>query len=134
MATVSVVVNDSTSTTTTAAAPDATASAPCTPHSNRTPNPVWFDHVGPGDGGLPGPVTGRTHNAGSDAQLHGRSDLGNSGPRRCAPLESAPLESLTYGTPVGHGFVVPLEIVERRIVVVQVDNFPASVDIRTTGP
>ena len=98
---------------------------------------------------MPGPVTGRTHNAGSDAQLHCRSDLGNSGSRRCAPLESAPLESaplesaplesaplesLTYGTPEGHGFVVPLEIVERRIVVVQVDNFPASVGIRTTGP
>ena len=129
MATVSVVVNDSTSTTTTAAAPGATASAPWTPHSNRTPNPVWFDHAGLAADGLPGPVTWCARNADDDAHV-ARSDRRSSGPRRCAPLESAPLESLPYGTPVGHRLVVVLEIVERRIVVVQIDDLPAPVGIR----
>jgi hypothetical protein len=40
-ATVSVVVNDSTSTTATNAAPAPTASAPSGPQSNRTAYPVW---------------------------------------------------------------------------------------------
>ena len=92
------------------------------------PNPDWFDHVGTAAGGLPGPVTANAH---YDARLAGPSDRRNSGPRRCAPLESAPQESLPYGTPVGHRLVVVLEIVERRIVVVKVDDLPPSIGIRT---
>jgi hypothetical protein len=90
------------------------------------PNPDWLDHVGVGAGGLPGPVTGGAHTLEPDRKI--------GGPRRCAEFalqESAPLESLPDCAPVGHRLVVLLEIIEGRIVVVQIDDLPASVGIRT---